>query len=219
MRLLKILVVPAVLSAALAPASAAHLSAEELAFLRLTNEARAAAGRPPLVLQRDLVDGAREQSREMLSVGEIFHSLDLEGRISTAWTVIGENVGRGYDVEDIQRAFMASPTHRANILDHDYTQVGIGTVIRESDGRIFVTVIFVRRSLDRSLPITEVAEAAPAFQRPTMAMKSTAPSPQRGTSPPRVGDEGPTTTIGMLVALSEMDSGLAATPVTYLPVA
>jgi uncharacterized protein YkwD len=37
---------------------------------------------------------------------------------------------------------MASAPHRANILDRDYTQVGVGAIVR--DGRVWVAEVFRR---------------------------------------------------------------------------
>src|SRR5204862_1717148 len=53
----------------------------------------------------------------------------------------GENVGVGPNVDSLEDAFMNSPEHRANILDSDYTEIGIGTAVGK-DGRLYVTQDF-----------------------------------------------------------------------------
>lgn len=48
--------------------------------------------------------------------------------------VVGENIAAGYDTaEEVVAAWMASPSHRANILDCSYTETGIGFVFQEDD--------------------------------------------------------------------------------------
>lgn len=52
----------------------------------------------------------------------------------------GENVGYGPDWRTVMRAFMESPGHRANMLDRDWTHLGIGAA---RDGtRVWVVVVF-----------------------------------------------------------------------------
>jgi uncharacterized protein YkwD len=43
------------------------------------------------------------------------------------YRVAGENLAQGFtDPQALTAAWMASPTHRANILDHDFNETGIG---------------------------------------------------------------------------------------------
>jgi uncharacterized protein YkwD len=66
---------------------------------------------------------------------------DLERAGITSWRSCGENVGYGGDVNQVHAAFMASASHRANILNPAYSQVGIGVV--HSGERVWVTIDFV----------------------------------------------------------------------------
>jgi uncharacterized protein YkwD len=126
-----------------APAIAAQASANssmDLEFVALLNAERAAAGLNELVPYDDLVDDAAIHTSEMLARGDIYHSSDLT-QFTTGWQTIGENVGYGPNVEKLHKAFMASPTHRANIMG-DYDRVGIASEV-DSNGRIYVTVLFM----------------------------------------------------------------------------
>jgi hypothetical protein len=49
-------------------------------------------------------------------------------------------VGYGPSWSAVETAFMNSPHHRSNILDSDYTQIGVGIVVR--NGRVWVTQVF-----------------------------------------------------------------------------
>lgn len=58
------------------------------------------------------------------------------------WRWVGENVGFGPEVRTVQEAFMRSAGHRANMLDRDYAQTGVGVARR--DGRVWVVQVFRR---------------------------------------------------------------------------
>jgi peptidoglycan hydrolase-like protein with peptidoglycan-binding domain len=56
------------------------------------------------------------------------------------WQSLGENVGDGPNLRDLATAFWNSSEHRRNILDPDFTQVGIAATI--ADHRIWIAVEF-----------------------------------------------------------------------------
>lgn len=137
-----------VLSAAAAPAGAdaADEAIAESEFLRLINERRASLNLTPLTVYWDLVDDARAHSRfqaeDRCGAGErICHNPDL-GDVATGWYALGENVGVGYDVDGLDRAFWESPAHQQNVVGN-YNYAGVGVVVR-ADGTLYVTVIFMR---------------------------------------------------------------------------
>lgn len=116
----------------------------ELEILALVNGTRAAASLPALQPDDALASFARSHTREMIDRGGLFHSA-REGRAAVApagWQRIGENVGVGNTPRTLHEAFMTSPGHRDNILG-DYDGVAIGAQ-RDEDGRLFVTVVFVK---------------------------------------------------------------------------
>lgn len=113
--------------------------AEERQFVALINASRVAAGRSAYVTRGDLVSVARSQATRMASSQRLAHNPGLTTAVrSYRW--VGENVGLGDDVAGLHRAFLASPAHRANIVDAQFTEVGIGIAIR--GGRIWVCEVF-----------------------------------------------------------------------------
>jgi uncharacterized protein YkwD len=111
-------------------------------LLRSTNRIRQHHNLQRLALDRPLSQQALIHSQEMADRGELFHTADLAGVLGDRnWSVAGENVGTGASVRAIQRAFLKSPPHRANILLKNYKHVGIG-VYQDSSGIYWVTVIF-----------------------------------------------------------------------------
>ncbi len=145
------------------------------------NEAR----RPEIPELRD--DGrldavARAQAERMRDQGRIFHNPNNGADADAAgydWQRIGENVGVGPDAADVQRAFMASDTHRANILDARFTDLGVGVAVA-ANGRVYVAQVFgtIR---EQQAPAPQPAQAA----APKPAEVKTAANP----APPAPVDE------------------------------
>jgi uncharacterized protein YkwD len=118
----------------------------EAGFWHLVNQARAAHGRGPLVLDPGLEADARAWSQVMAAQDRLAHapgpamSGDFD-RSVPGWTRGGENVGRGWDVEGLHQAFLASAGHRDNILG-DFNRVGVG--VTYTGGATWVTFRFAK---------------------------------------------------------------------------
>jgi len=124
-------------------------------FFDDTNAARATAGLAPYGWRADVASMAVSHSVEMAQQGSIWHgSFVSESTLhSLNAASIGENVGMGQGVQQIQDAFMASPHHYENIMDPAFNQVGVGVIV--SGGTIYVTLDFVQ------------AKGGPVSARPT----------------------------------------------------
>lgn len=134
----------------------------EQGFLELLNQSRANAGLGPLAVDGQLVENARAHSSQMASAGSIFHNSQLPNQITGNWQTLGENVGTGGSTGSVHEAFMASASHRANLLG-DYDRVGVGAVVL--DGTIFVTQVFWKTASTQSVsaaPAGQTLAAAPA---------------------------------------------------------
>jgi peptidoglycan hydrolase-like protein with peptidoglycan-binding domain len=130
--------------AAVAPSAGA--STTEAAVTSKLNGARSAYGRPRLTVRSDLVSVARAQAARMASQDRLYHNPNLARDVRNyRWA--GENVGYGPSVALVHSAFMNSPGHKANILDRDYTEVGVGAVWR--NGRVWIAEVF-RQPLHRT---------------------------------------------------------------------
>jgi len=119
----------------------------------LTNLERAAAGVAPLFLSPELTQAAQHYA-EVLARGDCFgHACgaqaDLRSRVErggyTDWTRIGENIAAGQrSPEEVMAAWMASPGHRANILNPAFREIGLGVVNRGRFGLYWVQIFGVR---------------------------------------------------------------------------
>ena len=123
-----------------APAGATTTRAARL--VEKINTARANHGLPPLRTSPDLMAAARTHSAAMSGQGLLFHTASFSSLC--CWNAIAENVGMGYSVRVLHRAFMHSAPHRANILDRRMEQVGVGFV--SVNGQLWVTEVFRSRA-------------------------------------------------------------------------
>ncbi|HVL91372.1 MAG TPA: CAP domain-containing protein [Actinomycetota bacterium] len=200
---------------------AAALSSYENDFASRHNSIRASHGRKALAVYGDLVDIARRHSGRMASEGRIWHNPNLTSEVKN-WQVVGENVGMGPSVPDLMDAFMNSPGHRANILDGEYNQFGVGVVVK--DGTIYVTVVFALRSSSSGSTTAKKPSSTTTSKSSTISKpRSTATSPRSTTTKPAskpaaaasapvapapvaVPVAPPVRTVDMLVRMIRMDS-------------
>ena len=128
------------------PAAAAEPAAPELLarVVELTNLERQQAGLAPLAPNPNLAQAAQGYA-DVLAFGDCFaHTCgpvpDFAQRLGDAgyagWTALGENIAAGQpSPEDVVAAWMASPGHRANILNPAYTEIGVGAAVGGPYGR------------------------------------------------------------------------------------
>lgn len=119
-----------------------------------TNASRTSDGLPALALNAQLNAVAQAWADRLAAAGVLSHNPALRNQVSD-WSVLGENVGMAGDVPTVQAAFMASPPHRANILDPRYTQMGVGsaTSIYPSCGcKVLWVVVDFRRPMSVATP-------------------------------------------------------------------
>ncbi|MDJ0497024.1 MAG: CAP domain-containing protein [Acidimicrobiia bacterium] len=138
-RILTTLLTTILLMGALAPAASAATAEGEL--LALMNAERAANGLAAVSTYADLADDALAWSRHLMSQGSLSHNPNLAS-VTPSWQKLGENVGVGPNVAALHAAFMASSSHRGNVLG-DYDKVGIA-VVEESSTKLWVTVVFMK---------------------------------------------------------------------------
>lgn len=124
------------------PVAAAADGTNDSRFISYTNSARGAHGLRSYSVSSDLSAVARQWAAHMAAHHQLAHNPSLARQVC-CWTQVGENVGDGGTASAIQRAFMASSEHRANILSSGFTQFGVGTA-RGSDGKLYVDELFRR---------------------------------------------------------------------------
>ncbi|WP_027408256.1 SafA/ExsA family spore coat assembly protein [Anoxybacteroides tepidamans] len=102
--------------------------------VRLTNQQRAKYGLPPLQLDWELARVARYKSADMRDKNYFSHQSPTYGSPFTMmknfginYRTAGENIAAGQQTpQEVVNAWMNSAGHRANILNKDFTHIGVG---------------------------------------------------------------------------------------------
>lgn len=169
----------------------AYDAAAEEAFVRLVNAERAARGLNRLVVVPDLVRVARRHTARMIAAGDLHHNPRLYEDIRPARHAVGENVGFGSSVGELHPMFMASPSHRRNVLFRMFTQIGVGVAYDEG-GAMYVTLNFAK-------PFGRAPAARPVPPKPAR------PKPARPKPVPVPRDPEPVT-VTLLLRLAALDA-------------
>ena len=118
-------------------------------LLVLTNQQRQQNGLPPLSLDNKLDQAAQNKASDMLAKDYWAH---ISPTGTPPWYFIksagysyvyaGENLARGYTTSsDVVNAWMASPSHRENMLSDHYQNVGFAIVTGNLTGEDTVLVV------------------------------------------------------------------------------
>lgn len=124
------------------PAAAAS---EEGCLTANINGERRAQGARTLASHPGLVSIARRHSARMAEDQRYYHNTNLRNELPSGWSSEGENVGWATDCAHMHNFFMNSPSHRKNILNPVFNQVGVGVVV-DSAGKLWVTEVFLESS-------------------------------------------------------------------------
>ncbi len=173
----------------------------------LTNTDRAAYNLGTLAVNDKLTAAAQAKANDMAAKSYFAHT-SPEGIDSWYWFKqaqydfqhAGENLAVDFsDSADVERAWMNSPTHRDNILNGKYTEVGIATALGTYKGNpttFVVTMFGTPRVASAGAP----APAKPAFE--------TVPS-----SPTQIATaENPSTVLGENIDTNDSTAPIVAAP-------
>jgi hypothetical protein len=149
--------------------------AAEAEFVARINGLRAQKGLSQLTVDAELTAQARRWAGVMAAEGRIFHTGDQAAGITADWAKLGENVGVGGDVAGLHDAFVASPTHYANLVDPAFTRIGVGVV--NANGRLFTTHRFMALQPPPPPPPPTTAPPPPPPAAPTTPPTTAAPPP------------------------------------------
>ena len=123
-------------------------SSAEQKILELMNEKRVAAGLKPLTMDNTLLDVARYKSNHMIQYNYFNHT-NPDGTNWTNWlktlgyryTATAENIAyNSYDPVELFNQWWNSSGHRQNMMNPNYTKVGIGVL--KGNGKYMGTQTF-----------------------------------------------------------------------------
>jgi len=111
-------------------------------IINLTNEIRSSLGLNLLIKNDVLNKGAYEKAQDMLTEQYFAHvSPKKKGlgywlrKNNYTYSTAGENLAMGFvDAADVVNAWVQSKTHYANIIDPDFTEIGVGVVSGKFNG-------------------------------------------------------------------------------------
>lgn len=154
------------------------------AIVELTNQKRAENGAPALNIDSTLTQAALAKGSDMLTRDYWAH-VSPEGVEPWSFFVdagyryrfAGENLARDFTkAEDVVDAWMASPTHRENLLAGRYQDIGIAVVDGEFDGvetSLVVQLFGTKFGTETEVTETPISTVAASLITPSQPEKAT----------------------------------------------
>jgi uncharacterized YkwD family protein len=125
------------------------LTADASKILQLCNAERAKVGARPLAANADLTKLANMKSQDMAKNNYFSHQsptygspFDMMKTYGISYMYAGENLAINQSADGAFNAWMNSEGHRRNILNADFTEIGIG-IYPKGDGSIYYTQEFI----------------------------------------------------------------------------
>lgn len=112
------------------------LNQYEQEVVQLTNQERTKQGLKPFKVNDELSRVAREKSRDMAVNGYFSHQsptygspFDMMKKWGITYRTAGENIAKGQrSPQEVVQAWMNSDGHRKNILNPNFTEIGVGYI-------------------------------------------------------------------------------------------
>lgn len=190
----------ALLLVALTPTQAELSTITTARILQLTNAERKKKGLNELTMNSALASAAEQKGKHMLAE-DYFAHISPSGVTPWFWmnktgyryTIAGENLAIDFtSAENVVAAWMASPTHRDNMLLSDYLETGVAVVTGEFEGGTSTVVVHMfGRGTGALSPLRPTAPAVPATAPTTTPTPSPtvtivpSPAPPTDTTAPR----------------------------------
>ena len=134
-----------------AAAPSTNIGAYEQQVVDLVNKERAAAGLPALKVNTKLAGVAEKKAEDLRDKNYFDHNsptygspFDMMKQFGISYSSAGENIAKGQKTpEAVMNGWMNSPGHRANILNSNFTEIGVGYVT-DSNGTTYWVQHFLR---------------------------------------------------------------------------
>ncbi len=157
---------------------ASSISVDEV--VRLTNDKRVEAGVAPLAIDSQLSQAAKEKGEHMLANDYWAHTAPdgtepwvFFKSVGYTYRYAGENLARDFsNPQSAVEAWLASPTHKENLLAEKYHDIGIAVV--EGDLAGVDTTIIVQLFGTRTSSTPQIAPVAQAKESETIGVAQNA---------------------------------------------
>lgn len=117
-------------------------------IISLTNAIRQANGLEPLHPDQLLMQAAEHKAQAMVDAGSWSHntpsatSWQFLDNVGYHYQLAGENLARNFDTpKQVVDGWLNSPTHRENLLNSGYTQIGVAVATGSADSQTSILVV------------------------------------------------------------------------------
>ncbi|WP_368491086.1 CAP domain-containing protein [Clostridium sp. BJN0013] len=129
---------------------ASTIDAEANEVIRLVNVERSKNGLSPLNANAELSKVATAKAQDMIDNSYFSHTsptygspFDMMKKFGISYTAAGENIAYGQkNAAEVMNSWMNSPGHRANILNSNFTEIGVG-VAKDKNGTPYWVQMFI----------------------------------------------------------------------------
>jgi len=137
-------------------------------LITLTNEIRAIKNLNPLTVNDRLTLAAANKAKHLIKHNYFSHNSPA-GKQFSEWIIesgyefkiVGENLAIGFDNnKDVMKAWMDSPTHRQNILNEKYKEIGLVVMQGNINGQMQTIVV----QIFGAQPILKISENLSEYQ-------------------------------------------------------
>jgi len=145
-------------------------------LIELANQEREKIGISPLSINQKLVEAAQQKAQDMIDKGYFAHT-SPDGLVPWYWlektdykySAAGENLARNFtDSEYLHQGWMDSLSHRLNILNKNFREIGIAVVEGEINGKkTTIAVEFFGKPLSPKSVVKVSQEATPVKKSET----------------------------------------------------
>ncbi len=124
----------------------------EQEIVRLVNQERAKQGLKPLTENWQMSRVARIKSQDMIDNNYFSHNSPVYGtpfkmlsNYGITYSEAAENIANGQkSAQEVVNSWMNSSGHRANILNPNYNQIGVGVAKKGTNGPLYFTQMFTK---------------------------------------------------------------------------
>jgi hypothetical protein len=174
----------------LVTAPSASAGGDASSMTSMANGERTERGLRAYAISGELASVAQSWASKMAKSGKLAHNPNLSSQVK-GYRYVGENVGYGANAAQIHGALMKSPGHKANILDRDFTQIGVGAA-RDAKGNLWITQVFRQptgSTASKPKPAPKpVAKPAPKPTKKAAPKPAAKPAP-KPTATPKVRED------------------------------
>lgn len=148
----------------------AQFSATEI--IEATNNRRIEDGLPPLVVNEKLSEAAAQKASDIYTNNYWAHNSpagrtpwDFINATGYSYVFAGENLARDFtSAQEVVKAWMRSPTHRANLLDGNFREIGVAVAGGNLQGKEGTLVVQMFGTSRESPSFAKATEGKPSSE-------------------------------------------------------